>query len=121
MPRRLPRITHYAFGSIRIGGETYDNDVLIDRGQVRKRRKKLSKEFREEFGHTPLSMREEIPWDCQRLVIGTGALGALPVMIEIEMEARRRGVELITLPTTAAIELLRSDGQNTNAILHLTC
>ncbi|HEX6538916.1 MAG TPA: MTH938/NDUFAF3 family protein [Candidatus Dormibacteraeota bacterium] len=121
MARRAPQITHYTFGSIRIAGVTYEHDVVIDRGTVRPRRKKPSKQFREEFGHTPLSLREEIPWDCRRLVIGTGALGALPVMVEVELEAARRGVEVISLPTKNAIALLQRDGQNANAILHLTC
>lgn len=121
MPRATPRISHYKFGTIRIDGETYDRDVLIDRGQVRRRRKKPSKQFRDGFGHTPLSLREEIPWDCERLVVGTGALGALPVMVEVEMEAARRGVELVRLPTLEAIDYLRREGDQSNAILHLTC
>ena len=62
----------FSFGSIRIDGVTYEHDVLVDRGEVRKRKKKPSRKFRKAFGHTPLSMEEEIPWKCQRLVIGTG-------------------------------------------------
>ena len=52
--------------------------MVIDRGEVRKRKKKSSKRFRDAFGHTPLSIEEKIPWECRRLVIGTGT-GALPV------------------------------------------
>jgi hypothetical protein len=47
-------------GSIRIDGVTYEHDVIIDRGAVPKR-KKPSKQFREEFGHTPVSVAEESP------------------------------------------------------------
>lgn len=119
--RHAPRITHYTFGSIRIDGTTYDCDVIIDRGAVRRRRKKPSRQFREAFGHTPLSLHEEIPWDCERLIVGTGALGALPVMTEVELEAARRGVELVSLPTRDAISRLRSGSTGANAILHLTC
>src|SRR5215467_13541578 len=72
------RIEAFSFGSIRIDGVTYEHDVVINRGQVHKRKKKPSKQFRDTFGHTPLSMEEDIPWRCRRLVIGTGA-GALPV------------------------------------------
>src|SRR6266496_671390 len=57
------RFEAFSFGSIRINGVTYEHDVLIDRGQVRKRKKKPSKKFREAFGHTPLSAEEEIPWE----------------------------------------------------------
>ena len=41
------RVEAFSFGSIRIDGVTYEHDVLIDRGQVRKRKKKPSKKFRE--------------------------------------------------------------------------
>ena len=63
----------FAFGSLRIDGRTYSHDVLIDRGKIRQRKKKPSKKFRDEFGRTPLSIGEEIPWKCRRLVVGTGA------------------------------------------------
>jgi hypothetical protein len=34
------------FGTIRIDGLTHEHDVVIDRGQVRKRRQKPSKKYR---------------------------------------------------------------------------
>ena len=55
------RFEGFSFGSIRIDGVTYDHDVVIDRGEVQKRKKKPSKKFRDEFGHTPLSVEEKIP------------------------------------------------------------
>lgn len=115
------RIDKFSFGSIRIDGETYDQDVVIDRGAVRVRKKKRSKPFREQFGHTPLSVEEKIPWKCERLVIGTGAEGSLPVMPEVLEEAKRRGVEVKAVRTPQAIELLRDAGSATNAVLHITC
>ena len=115
------RIDKFSFGSIRIGGHTYHHDVVIDRGRVRERRKGASKRHRESYGHTPLSVEEEIPWGCRRLVIGTGAAGALPVMEAVKAEARRRHVELVTVPTAQAIDLLAGDAKDTNAILHVTC
>jgi len=111
----------YRFGSLAIDGQEYDKDVVLDRGKIRKREKKASRAFRDRFGHTPLSLREDIPWDCKRLVIGTGMNGQLPVMKEVRAEARRRGVTLLACPTVQAIELLREDPADTNAILHLTC
>ena len=115
------RIEGFSFGTIRIDGETYDQDVVIDRGEVRLRKKKPSKRYRDEFGHTPLSVDEKIPWKCERLVIGTGAQGALPVMRDVLEEAKRRGVEVTSLRTKEAIELLRDAGGATNAVLHITC
>ena len=46
------------FGTITIDGVTYDHDVVIDGGQVRKRDKKPSKPHRAEYRHTPLSAAE---------------------------------------------------------------
>ena len=110
----------FSFGSIRIDGITYEKDVVIDRGEVRKRKKKESKKYRVEFGHTPLSAEEDIPWNCRRLVIGTGVNASLPVMKEVKQEAKRRKVALLVLPTTEAIKELERDPE-ANAILHLTC
>jgi len=81
------RFDKFSFGSIRIDGSTYEHDVVIDRGEIRDRKKRPSKKFRADFGHTPLSIAEDIPWKCRQLVIGTGAYGRLPVMNEIEREA----------------------------------
>ena len=110
----------FSFGSIQIDDTTYEHDVVIDRGEIRKRKKGPSKQFRDAFGHTPLSIKEKIPWKCHRLVIGTGT-GALPVMEEVKKEARRREIELLIVPTARAIELLKRQLADTNAVLHVTC
>jgi hypothetical protein len=111
----------FKFGSIQIDGVSYEHDVVIDRGGIRKRKKKPSKPFRGSYGHTPLSAAEDIPWQCRRLVVGTGAHGALPIMDEVEREAHARKVELVQVPTAQAIEELAKGGKGTNAILHVTC
>jgi len=115
------RFTEYSFGSVRVDGVTYDHDLIIDRGRIRKRQKAASKKFRGAYGHTPLSTAEDIPWRCRRLVIGTGADGALPVMEQVRDEARRRNVDLVVLPTAEAIGVLAGTIKDTNAVLHLTC
>jgi len=95
--------------------------VVIDRGKIRKRKKKPSKKFCGEFEHTPLSLGEHIPWECRSLVIRTGAYAALPVMKELKLEAEHRQVELLIVPTAHAIEALQRKLDETNAILHVTC
>ena len=40
---------------------TYEHDVIIEGGEIRKRKKKPSKRFRDDSGHTPLSIEEKIP------------------------------------------------------------
>jgi hypothetical protein len=114
------RFEAFRFGSIRIDGVIYKHDVVIDRGEVSKRKKKPSKKFRDQFGHTPLSLAEKIPWKCRRLVVGTGT-GALPVMEDLKREAKRRNIELLILPTIQAIKVLERDAVETNAVLHVTC
>ena len=111
----------FSFGSVTIDGIVYDHDVIIDRGKIRKRKKKPSKKFREQFGHTPLSVEEAIPWKCRHLVIGTGRYGSLPVMDEVSREARRRGIALLIVPTDEAIQALTAKSKDTNAVLHVTC
>ena len=69
------RFEGFSFGSIQIDGYTYEHDVVIDDGEVRKRKKKPSKKFRDDFGHTPISLEEKIPWQCRCLVIGPGRAG----------------------------------------------
>jgi hypothetical protein len=115
------QFTGYSFGSVRVDGVTYEHDLIIDRGNIRKRKKTASRKFRDAYGHTPLSAAEDIPWRCRRLVIGTGAGGALPVMKQVRDEAGRRKVDLVVLPTAQAIGLLNQTIKDTNAVLHLTC
>jgi hypothetical protein len=115
------RFSGYSFGSVRVDGVTYDHDLVIDRGKIRKRNKRASRQFRGAYGHTPLSAAEDIPWRCRRLVIGSGADGALPVMDDVRQQARRREVELVIVPTAQAVSILAKATKDTNAILHLTC
>ena len=111
---------HFSFGAIRIDGVTSEYDVVIDHGEIRKR-KGPSKQFADGFGHTPHSIEVEIPWKCHRLVVGTGAYGRLPVMKEVQREAKQRKIELVVLPTSQAIKILNGNPEATNAILHITC
>jgi hypothetical protein len=115
------RVTGCSFGSVRAGGVTYGRGLIIDRGKIRKRKKAASRKFRGACGHPPLSVAEDIPWRCRRLVTGTGADGALPVMQEVRDEARRREIGLVVLPTAQAAGALAKAAADTSAILHLTC
>ena len=36
------RFSGYSFGSVRVDGVTYDHDLIIDRGKIRKRKKGAS-------------------------------------------------------------------------------
>jgi hypothetical protein len=110
------------FGTIEVDGRAYGHDIVIDGGAVRKRKKGPSKPHRARFGHTPLSVDEELPWGARRLIVGTGVNGLLPVMPEVTEEADRRGVELDAVPTEEACHLIAGlDASEVHAVLHVTC
>lgn len=81
------------------------NHVVIDRWEIYRRKKKASKQFREEFAHTPLFVEENIPWKCRQLIVGSGAYGKLPVMQEVRREAERLKIKLLVLPTAEVIKV----------------
>lgn len=115
-------VDYPGFGEIVIAGVRFDGDVVLERGRARRRKKGPSKQYRDRFGHTPLSANEAIPWSAAKLVIGTGADGRLPIMEEVRELAKAQGVELVELPTAEACRLLRTfRGKEVNAILHVTC
>ena len=115
-------IEYPAFGTIVVDGMTYDHDVIIEDEQVKARDKKPSKALKGQFGHTPLSVDEDIPWSGGKLVIGSGYSGRLPVLPEVEEEAKQRGIDVVVMPTAEAVVLLNESEQiGLNAILHVTC
>lgn len=110
------------FGEIEVEGERYDYDLVIERGRIRKRRKKPSKAYRARYGHTPLSAEEAIPWHGRRLFVGTGMYGKLPVMPEVYAAAERERIEVVALPTPELCgKLLKLNAKDINAVLHVTC
>jgi hypothetical protein len=120
--RHVMDVRLLGFGSIEVEGRAYEHDIVIDRGAVRKRSKKPSKPYRDKFGHTPLSADEELPWGGPRLIIGTGAHGALPIMPEVVAEAARRNIDLVAVPTEQACRLIAGlKRREVSAVLHVTC
>ena len=110
------------FGEIEIDGRRLDYDVVIDRGELRRRDKGASKPWRDASGHTPLSLAEAIPWGGRLLIVGTGVDGRLPILPSVLDEARRRGIEVVALPTADACRLVAERRRSkVCAILHVTC
>ena len=111
-----------SFGEIEIDKARYQHDVVIERGVVHKRKKKASKPYRTQYGHTPLSAGEPIPWVGKKLYIGTGMYGSLPIMPEVYKEAEKRGVKVVVEKTEAICRLLEElQPKDINAVLHVTC
>jgi hypothetical protein len=111
-----------SFGLIEIGGHRFEHDIVLEAGVVRRRKKEASKAYRDQYGHTPLSPDEAIPWSARLLIIGTGVSGQMTVTPELYEEARRRGVEIVAEPTEVACRLLQAaDPSDVAAVLHVTC
>jgi hypothetical protein len=111
------------FGAVEIDGVVYEHDVVVGpSGEVRRRKKGPSKPRKPEFGHTPLTPDEKLPWSVATLIIGTGASGRLPVTDELYTAAAERGVTVVARPTAEACALLSAaDPGSTAAVLHVTC
>jgi hypothetical protein len=111
-----------SFGTVEIDGRQYERDVVIEGGSVRRRKKGPSKSRLAEFGHTPLTADEAIPWSCALLVIGTRADGKLPIGDEVYREADARGVQIVARPTPDSCRLLSETAEEAvAAVLHVTC
>jgi hypothetical protein len=111
------------FGKIVVDGNEYSKDIIIKKGKIEKRKKKASKEFKEEGGHTPLTDKENIPWKCKTLLIGTGFDGALPIDEGVHKKASKKGVELKIMKTGELINYINGleNMKGINAIIHITC
>ena len=114
-------IDYPSFGTLVVDGTRFDHDVVLEDGGLRKRDKSPSRK-QKVGGHTPLSSAEDLPWSKQRLLIGTGYSGRLPVLDEVREEAASRGVALEVMPTADACALLKElERDDVNAVLHVTC
>ena len=113
------KVDNLQFGRITIDGRSYNEDIVIDNDQITLRDKTASRKKKSVYGHTPLTLQENIPWNCKRLVIGSGQYGSLPVEKDIHRKAAELGVQLFIEPTPQAIQRLNEP--DTNFVLHLTC
>lgn len=111
------------FGWIEIGGKRYEHDVIIHPdGRIEKRRKKVSRPFRHEYGHTPLSEEECTVFRSDHpevIYIGTGQNGALP----LTPGARQLLGEFtaVIAPTPEVVARIAGEKRPYAAILHVTC
>ncbi|MDH5816517.1 MAG: Mth938-like domain-containing protein [Candidatus Nezhaarchaeota archaeon] len=111
------RIDEYGFGKIVIDGKKYNRDVVITPKEVR--------EWWRVKGHEVCVKDLELieNEDLDVLIIGTGYFGIVKVLPEVKEWAKKRGVELIALPTREACNLYneKSREKRVVAALHLTC
>ena len=112
-----------AFGSIRIDGETYEHDVVIQlSGEVVKRKKKLSKKY---YGTSHVLSKDEAKFvferGCEQLIVGSGQMGNVHLSPEAEAYFAKKGCKVLLQPTPEAIQLFNKSKARKIGLFHVTC
>jgi len=121
---RAMKINATEFGSITIGGKTYEHDVLIRlSGKVRKRKKKLSKKY---YGTSHTVSREEAEFvhekGCNQLILGTGQNGNVRLSPEAAAFFTAKRCRVLAAPTPEAIKTFNhSKSRKKIGLFHVTC
>lgn len=118
-----PHIDQTVFGSITIEGEALEHDVLIRLdGQVKKRKKKLSKAI---YGTSHIISLDEAQHiyeqGAQRLVIGTGQYDSVRLSDEAAGYFQRRQCQVDLLATPRAIQAWNESEGAMIGLFHVTC
>jgi hypothetical protein len=111
------------FGIIIIDGETYPHDVLIRlSGEIRKRKKKLSKRL---YGTSHIMSLEEAEFvyekGCRLLIVGTGQNGNLRLSPEAAEFFADKGCAVLAEPTPKAIIDFNRAKEDRIGLFHVTC
>lgn len=118
-----PRIDGTKFGSITIDGSDIEYDVLIRlSGEVKKRKKKLSKVV---FGTSHIISLEEAEHifekGAKRLIIGSGQDGNVTLSKEASEYFKKEEVQIDLSPTPDAIHRWNKAKGSTIGLFHVTC
>ena len=118
------------FGKIIIKGCIYERDVIIlPSGQVVSRPKHLSKDLRNKYGHTPFSLKEakevaKILGDTEKLVVGNGFDGMMPIVDDARGYLERNGLNVEVYKSDEAVEKFQNylkRGEKVALLVHITC
>jgi hypothetical protein len=118
-----PHIDQTAFGSITIEGEILEHDVLIRLdGQVKKRKKKLSKAV---YGTSHIVSLDEAKYiyeqGAKQLIIGTGQYDSVRLSDEARSFFQSKQCQVELFATPQAIQVWdRSEG-TAIGLFHVTC
>lgn len=118
-----PHIDGTAFGSITVDGEIYDHDIVIRlSGNVKKRKKKLSKE-RYGTSHTVSVEEAEHIYDdgAEQVIVGTGQHGVLKLSDGAVAFFKDHGCTVQALPTPDAVQAWNEAEGQVIAMFHVTC
>jgi len=117
------KINGTEFGSITIDKETYPYDVLIRlSGEIRKRKKRLSKE---RYGTSHIVSLEEAEFVHEKgsdlLIVGTGQDGNLHLSPEAAQFFARKECNVLAEPTPRAIVTFNHATGHKIGLFHVTC
>jgi hypothetical protein len=118
-----PRIDSAKFGSITIDGSGVEHDVLIRlSGEIKKRKKKLSKAV---FGTSHIISLEEAEYifekGAERLIIGSGHNGNVTLSKEASEYFKKKEVRVDLSTTPDAIHQWNKAKCSTIGLFHVTC
>ena len=118
-----PKIDSTSFGAITIEEETFEHDVLIRlNGDVKKRKKKLSKKY---YGssHTISLEEAEYIYDkgAEKLLIGSGQTGMVNLSDEAADFFNKKSCEVDLKPTGSAIKRWNEEEGSVVGLFHITC
>lgn len=118
-----PLIDKTEFGSITIGNKRYEHDIVIRlSGEVKKRKKKLSKQ---KYGTSHKVSLEEAKQifeaGAERLIIGTGQYGCLELSDEALVFFRQKDCSVQLLPTPDAVKAWNKSQGTVIGMFHTTC
>jgi hypothetical protein len=118
-----PAIDGATFGSITIGGQKFEHDIIIDQnGRVAKREKKLSKQI---YGTSHVISLDEAQHIQQGggsgLLIGTGHFGRVKLSDEAATYFQARGYQVNLLPMRKAIKAWNEASGDLIGLFHVTC
>ncbi len=118
-----PSIDQTTFGSMTIEGSVFEHDVLIRlSGQVKKRKKKLSKAIYGTSHILSLDEAKHVYEDgAQRLMIGTGQYGNVRLSEEAADYFKRKQCQVELLPTPEAIRAWNEAEGKVIGLFHVTC
>ena len=118
-----PSISDTSFGSIKVANETYGHDIFITlKGEVKKRKKKLSKEV---YGTSHTISLPEIEFvyeeEAEGIVIGSGQYGVAELSQEASTFLDRKHCSVIIEPTPKAIQEWNRITGKWIGLFHITC
>ena len=117
------QINDTSFGSITVEGERYEHDIIINLdGEVKKRKKKLSKAI---YGSSHTISLPEIEYvyqdKAEGLIVGSGQYGVARLSEEASEFLKEKHCRLILKNTPDALEEWNSQKGKWIGLFHITC